>query len=486
MNEISQSMSPRRRSRRYATPLSAALLCSLSGLLSRAHAQETAAPEQMQVGEGGLELYPRWNKLFPPLATLQAGARLEVLVARGNWKQVNVTSTSMQGWVFCQAAPPPAGASQVSLPLAASPTTSGLVTKGWQPAKSAAARDDVDFARVEQLLRRTLEHDAYLAFLAEDPPPRGADDAPAAQKAEPKQDPVKPWESGAAAAHDALDRATGKTPSETERQLREKSAALGRQRLDIPLAESLDEADEIALGTAAAARILHDIPLLENEALTTYVSCVGLRLVERLPADRAAWRFAVLDTDAVNAFSLPGGLVFLTRGAFQACANEAQVAAVLAHEVAHVVLRHAVTSLDKDLLEVLRNAARRELDALVQTDEETRKLIGELEQMGDDLYAMTQAPFRQGLEIEADREAVFVLIAAGYDPREGLALLQQLATHEQSASLLGSHPPASERMAVVEKAIEKAIGEAAGGGSVGLERFRRARDAKPAEVKKDG
>lgn len=482
MNTISQSMSARHRSRRYGALLPAALLCcTASLLLGQARAQDAAAPEQMQVGEPGLELYPRWNKLFPPLARLEAGARLEVLRDRGNWKQVNVTSTSMKGWVFCQAAPPPADASQLSLPLAASPTTSGLVTKGWSPAKRAAARDDVDFARVDQLLSRTLDHAAYLAFLAEDPPPRAAEDTLVAAKSETKELPAKPWESGAAAALDALDRATGRTPDETERQLRKKSAALGRERFDIPLAESLNEADEIALGTAAAAHILHDTPLLENEALTTYVACVGLRLVDHLPADRATWRFAVLDTDAVNAFSLPGGLVFLTRGALENCSNEAQVAAVLAHEVAHVVLRHAVTSLDKDLLEVLRNAARREMDELLQTDEETQHLIEELDQVGDDLYAMSQAPFRQGLEIEADREAVFVLVAAGYDAREGLALLQQLAEREQGASLLGSHPPASARIEVVEKAL----GEAPRAGSVGLERFRRARAARPPEAHKD-
>jgi hypothetical protein len=477
MNTISQSTSPKRRSPRRGALLRTALLCcTASGLV--AQADKPAAREQLQVGEGGLELYPRWNKLFPPLAKLEAGARLEVVGDRGNWKQVNVTTTSLQGWAFCQAAPPPAGASQLSLPLAASPTTSGLVTKGWSPAKRAATREDLDFARVDQLRSRTLDYAAYLAFLAEDPPPREADDAPAA-KPEPERDPAKPWERGAAAARQALERAAGKPPGETERRLLEKSAALGKQRFDLPLAELLNEADEVALGVAAAARILHATALLDNEALAAYVAYVGLRLVEQLPADRYTWRFAVLDTDAVNAFSLPGGMVFLTRGAFETCANEAQVAAILAHEVAHVVLRHAVISLDKGRLEVLRNAARRELDELVQTDPKDRQVIAELEEVGDDLYAMTQAPFRQGLEIEADREAVFVLVAAGYDPREGLALLRQLAERE-GASLLGSHPPASARIAVVEEAI----GDATRAGSVGVERYRKARTGQAVKPRK--
>lgn len=422
-----------------------------------------------------------WNKLFPPLATLEVGELLEVLRDRGNWKHVNVLFTSTKGWAFCQAAPPPAGASQLSLPLAASPTTSGLVTKGWSPATRAGARDDVDFARVDQLLRRLLDHGAYLAFLAEDPPPGDAEDAVVAAEPETEGEPAKPWDSGAAAALEALERATGTTPSETERQLRDKSAALGRERFDIPLAESLNEADEIALGTAAAARILHDTPVLENEPLSTYVAFVGLRLVEQLPADRSAWHFAVLDTDAVNAFSVPGGFVFLTRGAFESCSNEAQVAALLAHEIAHVVLRHAVISLDEDLLEVLRNAARSEMDELLDNDEETQRLIDELDQAGDDLYAMSQAPFRQALEIEADREAVFLLVAAGYDPRQGLALLRQLADRDQDASLLGSHPPPGARVEVVEKALE----EAPSAGSVGFERFHRTLHARPAEPDKD-
>lgn len=476
MNTISQSTSPLRRFGRYRALVPAALLCCTASALL-AQAQDAAAPKQMQVGEGGLELYPRWNKLFPPLAKLEAGARLEVLGDRGSWKQVNVPTTAMKGWTFCEVASPPAGASQLSLPLAASPTTSGLVTKGWSPAKTAAARKDLDFARVEQLRSRTLDHGAYLAFLAEDPPPGAGGEAAAAAKPAPGRDPAKPWESGAAAALEALNRASGKAPSEAEQQLRKKSLALGRQRFDVPLAESLNEADEIALGTVAAARILHGTPLLEDQALATYVAFVGFRLVEQLPADRNTWHFAVLDTDVVNAFSLPGGIVFLTRGALESCANEAQVAAILAHEIAHVVLRHAVTSLDRDLLEILRNAARSELDELAQNDEKAQQLIEELERIGDDLYAISQAPFRQNLEIEADREAVFVLVAAGYDPREGLALLRQLAERKPDESLFGSHPPASARMAVVEKAI----GEATRAGSVGLERFRRLREGRPAK-----
>jgi hypothetical protein len=478
MKTLSGSTSRQRRARRRGLLLTTALALWTLGV-PRAQAQEAAAPNRLQVGQDGLELYPRWNKLFPPLARLEAGALLEVLRDRGNWKQVNVSSISTQGWAFCQAAPPPAGASPLSLPLAASPTTSGLVTKGWSPATRAGTRDELDFARVDRLLHRTLDHGAYLAFLAEDPPPGDRVAAPVAAK--PEREPAKPWETGPAAALEALERATGRTPSETERQLRQKSAALGRERLQVPLAESLDEADEIALGRAAAARILHDTPVVEDGPISTYVACVGMRLVEQLPADRSAWHFAVLDTDAVNAFSVPGGLVFLTRGAFESCSNEAQVAALLAHEIAHVILRHAVISLDKDLLEVLRDAARREMDELLKTDEATRQLIEELERVGDDLYAMSQAPFRQGLEIEADREAVFLLAAAGYDPREGLALLRRLAGRERDASLLGSHPPVRVRVEVVEKALE----EVPAAGSVGLERFLRVRMNRPAERDKD-
>ncbi len=103
---------------------------------------------------------------------------------------------------------------------------------------------------------------------------------------------------------------------------------------------------EIRFGRDLAARILGNYKLLKNEKLIRYVSRVGKSISLYSGRPELKFYFAVLDTDEINAFATPGGYIFITHGALKKMDNEAQLAAVLGHEIAHVTRRHVVRRID--------------------------------------------------------------------------------------------------------------------------------------------
>src|SRR5512136_3080779 len=103
--------------------------------------------------------------------------------------------------------------------------------------------------------------------------------------------------------------------------------------------------EERQLGRVVAARVLGTYPLWEDAARTRYLNLVGQVVARQVGRPSTVWRFALLDTDTANAFSCPGGYVFVTRGLLKACRSEAELAAVLAHECGHVAGRHVLNEI---------------------------------------------------------------------------------------------------------------------------------------------
>ena len=108
--------------------------------------------------------------------------------------------------------------------------------------------------------------------------------------------------------------------------------------------ETGDIQAEVAFGREIAARILGREPLRDNAELARYVTLIGQALALNSGRSELSFYFAVLDSEQVNAYSTPGGYVFVTRGALKQMRDEAELAAVLAHEIAHVQLRHIINA----------------------------------------------------------------------------------------------------------------------------------------------
>src|SRR5262249_49900204 len=109
----------------------------------------------------------------------------------------------------------------------------------------------------------------------------------------------------------------------------------------------LDVKQEIEIGTLLAGRVLGAAPLVPDRNLQTYVNQVGRWIASQTERPDLPWRFGVIESAGINAFAAPGGFVLVTRGLYELLDDEAQLAAVLAHEIAHVVKRHHVIGMQQ-------------------------------------------------------------------------------------------------------------------------------------------
>src|SRR5918995_7390999 len=110
----------------------------------------------------------------------------------------------------------------------------------------------------------------------------------------------------------------------------------------------ISEKEERDLGEGVSATVRSEFGVLQDAAVTKYVSLVGNVLAKASTRPDLKWEFIVLDTDGVNAFAAPGGLVHITRGALGLIKSEAELAGVLGHEVAHITKKHTVNAIKKN------------------------------------------------------------------------------------------------------------------------------------------
>jgi beta-barrel assembly-enhancing protease len=230
------------------------------------------------------------------------------------------------------------------------------------------------------------------------------------------------------------------------------------------------EAREIALGQELAARLLGAAPPVADEEVQRYVNRVGLWVALRSERPGLPWTFGVLDTDSVNAFAAPGGYVFVTRGLMGLLSNEAELAGVLAHEVAHVNQRHHLAA--------IQATARTRLTAEVVSS-----LVTENRQVSDAVIGVGMELYAKGLdrrdELDADGRGLVLAARAGYDPYGLAAVLEILARHdpgEETLALMGStHPPAVDRLDALDRALDQRFA-ALGDSRTADERFLRIKE----------
>lgn len=224
--------------------------------------------------------------------------------------------------------------------------------------------------------------------------------------------------------------------------------------------ETGDVKAELAFGREVAARILGREPLRDNAELTRYVTLIGQALASHSGRAELPFYFAVLDSEQVNAYSTPGGYIFVTRGALRQMQDEAELAAVLAHEIAHVQLRHIVTALNIRAKETTNLATW--MSVLTGGSADTAKVA--FFQAVDQATALL---FEEGFnirdELAADRVALMLLANTGYDPtalgrylnRIGTAGVPPAATPVELATGNGkrTHPSNTERMTALATAL---------------------------------
>ncbi len=201
---------------------------------------------------------------------------------------------------------------------------------------------------------------------------------------------------------------------------------------------------EHAIGEAASAKLVHIFGLYVNPEMTKYVNLVGDTVARQASRD-VPYHFGILDTEIVTALSLPGGYIFITRGALANMHNEAELAGTLAHEVAHVDRRH----LEREVrAKRTGQFAKEEAAAHVPQGAELVNLAGEL------LNNVLTLQVSRDKEAEADKLGTELAARSGYDPaglKHFLETLSKAADTPQNRKQLGlwgsTHPPFRERIA---------------------------------------
>lgn len=209
----------------------------------------------------------------------------------------------------------------------------------------------------------------------------------------------------------------------------------------------IGEQEEIDIGRDVSARLLGAAPLMANDGVQRYVNQVGRWLATQTERPDLPWQFGVLEAPQLNAFATPGGNIFITRGMLERMRSEAELAGVLAHEIAHVLRKHHLKAIQKGAQTALAG------DALSQA------LANRSGANREKLIALGSEVFTRGLdkddELEADRLGVAIAARGGYDAYGLPSVLQTLqAMNPQDSGLalmFKTHPAPGERLDALEK-----------------------------------
>jgi predicted Zn-dependent protease len=206
--------------------------------------------------------------------------------------------------------------------------------------------------------------------------------------------------------------------------------------------------EETRIGRQVAGNLLGAVPLVRDDKLQNYVNLVGNWVALQSGRKDISWRFGVLDTEDINAFAAPGGYVFLTKGLYRRLNNEAELAGVLAHEIAHVTKKHHLKVLKQSsVIGALGQTAGRKAK---DSDQVVQNLIGN----GAEIMARG---LDKNAEFEADRAGIVFAARSGYDPWGLPGVLQDMAglpaKDSRTSLLYKTHPHPADRLAALGEAV---------------------------------
>lgn len=208
--------------------------------------------------------------------------------------------------------------------------------------------------------------------------------------------------------------------------------------------------DEVAMGRENAAKVEQQVPLVRDPVAARYLDSLGQAIARRADRRGLAWQFRLVDSDEVNAFSLPGGFVYVNRGIVARAASKSELAGVLAHEIGHVTMRHGARQLEKAQRTGIGVTLLCTLTDVCKND------VGRAAvRVGG---SALMAKYSRADELEADSVAVGYVVDAGLDP-DGIPrlfrrLLQERATEPDVVDAwFGTHPLEEDRVEQSERLI---------------------------------
>jgi beta-barrel assembly-enhancing protease len=207
---------------------------------------------------------------------------------------------------------------------------------------------------------------------------------------------------------------------------------------------SMSTKDEMAMGAQINAQLTQkQMRPLQDRDLSNYINEIGQRLARQSKRTDLTYTFQVVDDDNINAAATMGGYVYINKGTIKAAENEAQVASVIAHELAHIEGKHTIEQAKNDSL--ARTGA-----AALKLDKNT--IVGLVAQYGMNM------PRSRRFETNADTDGMRMLTQAGYDQQSMVEFMKKLDTGSAMPQWLGSHPQTQVRVTALQKLVKKSSG----------------------------
>jgi beta-barrel assembly-enhancing protease len=221
----------------------------------------------------------------------------------------------------------------------------------------------------------------------------------------------------------------------------------------------ISQQQEVELGAQQAQQVNAQLPMLQDATVNAYVNSLGRSLASTTSRADLDWHFAVVNTDVINAFALPGGYIYVNRGVLERASNESEVAGVLAHEIEHVVRRHSVKQMEQ-----VNNANIGVALACTLTNVCQNQAAQAAIQVGG---TAVFAKFSRGDEVQADEGGFDTMIRAGINPRGMLTFFQKLLAEEKSgggaaSSWFSDHPGTDDRISDIQRMLNERANQLSG------------------------
>ncbi|HEY0593584.1 MAG TPA: M48 family metallopeptidase, partial [Thermoanaerobaculia bacterium] len=203
------------------------------------------------------------------------------------------------------------------------------------------------------------------------------------------------------------------------------------------------------IGYQSAVQVERQLPLVADSTVDAYVNRIGRRLAANAGGPAFDYRFRVVNASDINAFALPGGYVYINRGILESADSEGEVAGVLAHEIAHVALRHGTHQLSKAQA---TSTGLQILGGLLngKVGPRTANVLNIAGGIGMNALFLK---FTRDLESQADIRGAQILAASGYDPDDMISFFHELERVDRSkrTTWLSHHPAPPDRIARIEQ-----------------------------------
>lgn len=225
----------------------------------------------------------------------------------------------------------------------------------------------------------------------------------------------------------------------------------------------MSESDEVQIGWKVhQEQVLQKFRLVEDPEIVDYVSTLGQRIAQTSERPNLQYQFFVVDDQSVNAFSIPGGFIYVNTGLLRIVESEDELAAVLAHEIAHVVARHGLRNL-KSAQKAQIGVGIASILGSILTGGAGGRAIG----AGAQIFAAGQlTKHSRDFEREADYLGLYNITEAGFDPNGMIGIFEKLGRNGSKSSMGGifaSHPDARERAQNTQAEISQRLGNRASG-----------------------